>query len=701
VADGGARRPGVDWLLAALACLLAGLALVAVLVAAVPSRIVIPVGRPGGLVPQMLIGVHAPEKNYDHWMRWTTGHARVRWPGRFGASPEAVVVTVAGFPGRQGDQVEVGINGVASRHRLTDAYQDIRVAVPKGVVAPLDVSLTSPFTRAPGGDERTLGVRLEAVTIENRGLVARLTSVQAPAGIVALGALAWAIGAWAAGEGASRRRRLLSAVAAWCVAAAAAVVIAPTALRADTWLTLGSVALGVAATWLLGRRGGDRVAAAVGGLLFTVAGLVLTTWCVSSFVDVPRWDIWDFVTFLQKREARGLTLADFLAPHNEHRPTVIRLVLLANVLLSGWNHWNELWVMLALAGAHLLVLAALVARESRGQALATVILLAGIAVFVPSPTQWENWLHGWQIALVAGATAMTAALGLLTARDLTWPRVALAAGFVIAGTASFGSCLLAWPIGVAAIALRRQPGWLVKAAAWGALGVVIGLAYVHGLVRPPQLPPPAPILTSPTAFMQVAFGTCLALGMPVWYALTTLSQPDGPASWLVPSIGLAGLTLGLVLILAHLMRAETRRAQAWLLPALLMAFAAGACALTAIGRVPLGVHAMTASRYIVFTMLFWVGLLWLLTIASPFRSRAMRSAGLALAAVIVAAGVRAWGDALPSMEQHYVSGVRGREALLRIDWAKTGDIFPVPPVLDERRQWLLRHRLSVYRPGAR
>jgi hypothetical protein len=69
--------------------------------------------------------------------------------------------------------------------------------------------------------------------------------------------------------------------------------------------------------------------------------------------------------------------------------------------------------------------------------------------------------------------------------------------------------------------------------------------------------------------------------------------------------------------------------------------------------------------------------------------------------VIVAAGAHTWGDALPFMEQHYVSGIRGREALLRADWAKTGDIFPVPPVLDERRQWLLRHRLSLYRPGAR
>ena len=79
-------------------------------------------------------------------MRWTTGHARVRWPGRFGAVPEAIVVTVAGFPGRAADQVEIRINGVPSRHQVTARYEDLRIAVPHGVRAPLDVTITSPVT---------------------------------------------------------------------------------------------------------------------------------------------------------------------------------------------------------------------------------------------------------------------------------------------------------------------------------------------------------------------------------------------------------------------------------------------------------------------------------------------------------------------------------------------------------------------------
>ena len=157
----------------------------------------------------------------------------------------------------------------------------------------------------------------------------------------------------------------------------------------------------------------------------------------------------------------------------------------------------------------------------------------------------------------------------------------------------------------------------------------------------------------------------------------------------------------MVVLFGHWRDAESRREQAWLLPALLMAFSAAACTLTAIGRVPLGLQAMTASRYIVFTVLFWIGLLMLLTVRTPYRSRAARGVSLAVASLIVAGGLRAWGDALPFMEQHYVGGVLGREALLRADWPNTGALFPVPPVLDERRQWLERHHLSLYRPGRR
>lgn len=684
----------------ALGGVIAGVVLAAILIAVVPAATVVRVGEHGGLVPAMLSGVHDIERSHDRPFRWTTGRARMRWADRFGAVPAAVVVTLAGFPGRRPDQVEVSINGRPSRHAVTDGSTDIRVALPPDARVPLDIAITSLTTR-PAGDARDLGVRLEAVTVEHRSLGERLRAFPRAAGVVLLGMVAWLAGAWAAGNGATRLARLQSASVAWGVTAVAAVVMAPTAIRSNTWLLVPAVLVGLATIVLLARAGHAAVVACLGGLLIAVQGMVITTWCASAFVDVPRWDIWDLVPLLVKQEAQGLTVSDLWAPHNEHRPTVSRVVLLANVALSRWNHWNELGLILTLTAVHVLLFVAYLGRVAPGRHLATLVFVAGAGTFTATATQWENFLQGWQVALVAGSMAISAAFLLLSVGRLTWGRLVAAAVLVLIGTAGFASCLLGWPLGAVAIAVRRGPRWPLKAAAWVALGGLVGVAYVHGLAQPVGLPPPAPVLTSATALAKVVYGTCMALAMPVWYVPMSYTDPQQVSLWLLPAIGASGIAVASALVAGHLLYVRTRESDGWVFPTLLMAFAVGACALTAIGRVPLGIHAMTASRYIAFTALFWVGLLLLLTVSTPFRSRAGRTAGLVLACLIVGGGLRAWGDSVPSFEHHYVTGMLGREALLREDWPKTVAIFPVAPVLDERRQFLLRHQLSLYRPGAR
>jgi hypothetical protein len=683
-----------------LGAVIAGCALVLALALLVPAAVVIRVGEPGGLVPPMLSGVQDAERNYGHPIRWTDGRARLRWPGRFASDPAAVVVTLAGFPGRHPDHVEVRVNGHVSRHPVTIDYTDVRVELPAHVRAPLDIAITSLTTLRPA-DGRPLGVRLEAVTIETRPLIQRLARVDGTAGVLLLGGAAWLIGGWAAGVGASRTRRWRSALLAWCVVTLLAAVLAPTAMRNDTWTMALPVVLGVCIVVLLGRAGHAPVVAATCGGVLVMQGLVITTWCVSAFVDVPRWDIWDFVELLRTREARGLTLADVWAPHNEHRPSVIRVMLLANVLVSRWNHWNELWAMLAITAVHALLLVRCVARSGRPPALATVVCVAGIGALLATATQWENWLQGWQMALMIGACAISASLAWLTSGRLTWTRLVLAAACTTVACASFASCLLGWPIGALAIVVRRPARVLAKTAVWLSVGGVVTVAYVHGLARPESLPPPAPVLTSLSALAHVTYGTLLALGLPLWYAPLAFFHRETWDLWVMPAIGAAGIGMGLALLYGHVRDRERRRDQHWLFPALLIAFSLGACAMTAVGRVPLGLHAMTASRYVVYTVLFWIGVLMLLTVRTPWRSRAARTVCLTVATLIVCAGLRAWGDALPFMEQHHVTGVLGREALLRTDWPKTQAIFPVPPVLDERRQFLERHGLSLYRPGSR
>ncbi|MGI8672165.1 MAG: hypothetical protein ACR2LU_06120 [Luteitalea sp.] len=686
------------------AAVAAGLLLALLLVMMAPTRVSLPVTPAAAtLSPVMLSGVHGVEDNSGHVMRWTTGRLRLRWMGEYGVRPSALVFTLAGFPGRQPDQVEVVVNGRRSRHDVPSDYGEIRVPFGTDPGTPLDIALSSLTTR-PAGDARDLGVRLEAVTIENRPLAQRLAPVRivGTLAVIALGALAFLAAAWVAGPAAPSRTRLAYGVAGWLASVVIAWTLAPTVLGGDLRPVLAAVGLAVitAAMLAAGGRHGRGVAATV-GLVAGLQALVIATWLAAAFVDAPRWDIWDLVPMLMRQEAQGLSLRDLWAPHNEHRPLVARAVLLANVALTDWNHWYELGVMLVVTAVHFLIVVRYARETGRGRGPATVIALAGAGTFVATATQWENYLQGWQIALVVGAAAVSGSFLLLTTGAPTWRRLAAAASLALLGTASFGSCLLAWPIGALGLAVRRGPGWLARTAAWLVTGGVVGAAYVHGLVHPVGLPPPAPVLSSFTALAQVIYGTCMALAMPVWYAPMAFSDTQSVAWWLLPTLGATGIGVGAALIGWHLVATRARGEFAWLFPALLLVFAAGACALTAIGRVPLGMHAMTASRYIVFTSLFWVGLVLLLTIALPWRSLVARRAASVVAVVIVAAGLRAWVDSLPAIEAHYVGGALAREALLRGDVVGAAVLFPSPPVLDERQQYLRRRKLSLFRPGAR
>lgn len=653
----------------------------------------------------MLSGVHTVERDHGTPMRWTNGHARLRWPGRYGADPAAVVVTLAGFPGRRHDQIAVVIDGRVTRHAIGDAYREIRVPLGSNARAPLDIDITSAAT-APPADGRRLGVRLRSVTIEHPARLTRLGPGWRGIGLVAFGAMAWLVGAWAAGTNATRRWRLQTAGVAWLVAAGTAAVLAPTAVRADTVPVLGPVVVATIAVMLLARAGLPTWVSSVAGLVVAAQGMVIVTWCLAAFVDVPRWDIWEMVPLIARQESSGIAFADLWAPHNEHRPLIARAAVLVNVALFRWNHWHELGLTLTVSAAHVLLLVGYVRHVNPRRGLATLIAVAGIGTFVASATQWENYLQGWQIALIAGAMAISAAFLLLSVGSPSWARLAGAAVCVTVGVAGFASCLLAWPLGAVPIVARRQAGWVARLLAWLACAAVVVFLFMHGLVRPEAHPPTAPIFTSLDALGRVTFGLCLALSMPVWYVADPFVPAHASAPWVMTGIGGCAVALALVLVSMHLRHARTDDGRAddhpaWLFPTLLVSFALAATGVAAIGRVPLGLHAMTASRYIVFTALFWVGLLLLLTVAAPFRTNATRTGGAVLAMLIVIAGMRAWGDSLPQLEWHYVSGSLGREALLRADWPNTMAIYPVPPVLDERRQYLERRGLSLYRPGAR
>ena len=89
---------------------------------------------------------------------------------------------------------------------------------------------------------------------------------------------------------------------------------------------------------------------------------------VRTYMDVPFFDQWELVPRLQHLSSGTLTFHDLWMQHNEHRPVVPVIVMLALARGSDWNTTLEIVVNVALgAGIE-------VASAFRGCLFALVVL---------------------------------------------------------------------------------------------------------------------------------------------------------------------------------------------------------------------------------------------------------------------------------------------------------------------------------------
>ena len=69
-------------------------------------------------------------------------------------------------------------------------------------------------------------------------------------------------------------------------------------------------------------------------------------------VDVPFWDQWELVPFLDLWASGTLSLGDLFSQHNEHRIFFPRLIMLLLAAATGWNSRAEMWFNFSLLLAH-------------------------------------------------------------------------------------------------------------------------------------------------------------------------------------------------------------------------------------------------------------------------------------------------------------------------------------------------------------
>jgi hypothetical protein len=287
-------------------------------------------------------------------------------------------------------------------------------------------------------------------------------------------------------------------------------------------------------------------------------------------IDVPNWDQWDFVPFLDRAARGSLTFSELASQHNEHRILFPRLIMLGLARLTRWDVRAEMWTGWSMVVLTLGVLLLELRRRDRPAGL-TAWALVPAAWLLFSLRQWENWLCGWQLQIFLAVLGAAVALWAL----LVPSAVRIAAAVAAAGvcSSSFASGLGVWPAGAVVLLLTPLPlcRRVALVAGWGVTACLVLALYLRG-------------------FQQI--GSHPSLGLALEHPLGTVGcLLTALGASLVQSLPLAVIVGALLLlaVAASLVQLASRpeglaRARFGLG---LVAFSVGAAALIAVGRVGL------------------------------------------------------------------------------------------------------------------
>ena len=324
-------------------------------------------------------------------------------------------------------------------------------------------------------------------------------------------------------------------------------------------------------------------------------------------VDVPYWDQWDGVCpMFEKMEAGTLRLADFCAQLNEQRIFFPRLIMFGLAKLTHWNIRVELLTIWLLACLCAFSLWRLARASGWGRSSAGNWLLLAANTLLFTSLQVENWLWGMAIVFLLTLFCLTACLWLATAARFPF-NFLLTGAFCTVSTLSMASGLTCWLL-VAPLLLYRngtiqwrdRKGWWLL---WIGGFLTTVLVYFYGYQKPSHHPAMTECLEHPVRAVQYV---CAYLGGA--FAQGTVFDHAAVAQ-------VAGAVLILVFVAAVLYVWRWRRDRTLLsraLPWLMLSLGALLNAVLAmVGRLGFGVAQALSTRYIIFSVMLPVGLLFL------------------------------------------------------------------------------------------
>jgi hypothetical protein len=381
-------------------------------------------------------------------------------------------------------------------------------------------------------------------------------------------------------------------------------------------------------------------------------------------VNVPFWDEWSLISFFQKAHDHTLTLKDFLIQNNEHRIVFPKLIFLLLYRFALWTPRAAMFSSLFFATLTALGLQWLLWRTLSRITSSSVIIASFfiVAVLLFSPSQFENWLWGYQLpcfllnfSLIAGVVVMCLELPLGV-------QFLLGATCATIATFSGGNGMLLWPLLWLTIFLRprneTRRGFFICSCLWFVLAAcAIGL-YFYDYRKPTW----HPSLAASHRFLDYISYLLSFLGSALGRHANTASLTSAIA---VGAMLVVICALPVVAIGRRWNHDPLRAAAApWLAIA---GFAVLSACMACITRIGFGPTQALASRYTTFSLLFPISLIPLTILSGQALATKNRFVtnylNLGLFTVIVALFATSLPFGTGKMQSAFQARAMGRTAL--------------------------------------
>ncbi len=397
--------------------------------------------------------------------------------------------------------------------------------------------------------------------------------------------------------------------------------------------------------------------------------------------DAPYWDQWMFVTPIAKAFDGTLGLSDFVVHVNEHVYITPNFITIPLARLTHWDIRAEIAVTLLFYVATFgLFVAQLRKVDGKGSMWAAPVIACALFSFA----QHAVWNWGLHVSLAMAVFFVVLAIMLLSAENAGWWAVGGAMVAAWVATFSIGGGVAVWPAGLVIIfAVRMRPldvqeilmRWN-RFRLWMLSMVVAGTVY-------------SAISTGDPAKLTIGILDVPSVAI---YVLAFLGGPIAALSgWFAVVAGCVGVYVCVVQLRSSI-AGPVRR---FVLGLATAAIVAGG--LTALKHSHEGVENAISSRFLAWGTLAWCGLAiaayakWPTVRAMPRGVRAL--VALVFVGVLVSSAYGAY-----KAEERHDAFMLGRRALIE-DPASPDMRFihPEPETLGERRELLIKYRLTVFR----